>query len=278
MKAIATACAVALAAGPAALHAGADYPATVETLFVQHCYDCHDGDSAKGGLNLETLGVDLQDAATFQSWVRILDRVRDGEMPPAKKPRPDAGAVHAFVTQVQPVLYEADRKAKLQSGNVHVRRLTRQEYEYTVQDLLAIDIPLLDQLPEEAASHGFETVADSQQLSHFNLASYLQAADTALEEAFKRAFSEPTPYKKHYTPDDLVKQGGGNYRGPETRNGESISYKMGVQFYGRMYPTQVPESGWYAITLHDVRAINPGPNKAVWGTLRTGACNPHRAM
>ena len=253
------------------VNAGISLPSEIETLFDQHCYDCHDGDTAKGSLDLEQLGVDFQNKETFRTWVRILDRVEEGEMPPPKKPRPNPATLHAFKAKLQPALLKADREQKLQSGNVHVRRLTRKEFEYTVQDLLAIDIPLLDLLPEDIASHGFETVAESQQISHFNLASYLDAADLALEEAFKRAFTKPKPYKTHFTPEQLTKKGGGNYRGPEARGKELISYKLRVQFYGRMYPTRVPESGWYKITLHDVRGINPGANQVVWGTLRSGA-------
>jgi hypothetical protein len=38
-----------------------------------------------------------------------------------------------------------------------------------------------------------------------------------------------------------------------------------------MYPTRAPESGWYKITLHNVRGVNAGTNQVVWGTLRSGA-------
>ncbi len=253
------------------LHAGTNYPDKVEALFDQNCYDCHDSAVSKGGLNLETLGYNLLDPQNFQQWVRILDRVNDGEMPPAKEPRPEKTFIQAFASQLQPALFLTDRRDKFQSGSVQTRRLTRKEYEYTVQDLLAIDIPLLDLLPEETASHGIETVAEAQQLSHFNLASHLDAADLALEEAFRLAFTTPKPYKQNYTPEQLTKPGGGNYRGPEARDKRIIAYKMRVQFYGRMYPTKVPESGWYKVTLHDVKAVNPGANQVVWGTLRSGA-------
>ena len=253
-------------------------PTEIGSLFDQHCYECHDSDVSKGGLNLEELDVDFGNIDTFQTWERILDRVKHGEMPPAKKPRPEKAKIAQFVAKLNPALYQADLKAKHSLGNVNVRRLTRQEYEFTVQDLLAIDIPLLDLLPEEAASHGFETVADSQQISHFNLASYLNAADRALEEAFNLAFMDSKPYKKFYTPTQLTKKGGGNFRAPEGRGKEVVTYKMGLQFYGRLFPTRVPYPGWYKITLHDVRAVNPGANKVVWGTLRTGACNSAAPM
>jgi hypothetical protein len=107
------------------LGAGTSYPAEIENLFTQHCYDCHDGDIAKGGLNLETLGFSPTDHANFKTWIRILDRVHDGEMPPAKKARPDASPLLAFRARLGHALHESDRKEKARSGNVHVRRLTR---------------------------------------------------------------------------------------------------------------------------------------------------------
>src|SRR2546423_721386 len=61
--------------------------------FVQHdCVECHDAETQKGGLDLTSLPFDLDSAKTFDTWIKIHDRVRDGEMPPKKKARPDANA------------------------------------------------------------------------------------------------------------------------------------------------------------------------------------------
>ena len=51
-----------------------------------NCLDCHSGDEAEAGLDLASLSRDLSDAAVMRRWVRIFDRVHDGEMPP-----PDSG-------------------------------------------------------------------------------------------------------------------------------------------------------------------------------------------
>ena len=56
-------------------------------------------------------------------------------------------------------LTKADREDREAAGRVNVRRLTRREYEHTVHDLLGVDLPLADLLPEDVATHGFETVA-----------------------------------------------------------------------------------------------------------------------
>ena len=52
-------------------------------LFVDNnCLDCHDAEQKKGGLDLSALALDLRDETTFAQWVKVHDRVRDGEMPP----------------------------------------------------------------------------------------------------------------------------------------------------------------------------------------------------
>jgi hypothetical protein len=252
--------------------ASAETPRQVAALLDRHCLECHDSDVKKGGLDLQSLPFTPADPANFKAWQRIYDRVRDGEMPPAKKPEPERAEAAAFLAALHSPLQTADREDIAANGRVRGRRLTRVEYENTLHDLLGIDIPLKDLLPEDGVSHGFFTVAEGQQLSHHQLARYLDVADLALNEAFSRALGGDKRYKAFHTPEDLARMTRGNYRGPDLRNGESISWPIGLQFFGRMRATQVPEDGWYRITLRGVRAINPDTTGAVWGTLRSGTC------
>ena len=71
-------------------------PVTAETTTVDfletHCFDCHDSGTQKGKLDLTALKLDESD---FETWVKVHDRVRSGEMPPAKKPRPEAAEIDA---------------------------------------------------------------------------------------------------------------------------------------------------------------------------------------
>ena len=68
-----------------------------------------------------------------------------------------------------------------------LRRLTRLEYGYTIQDLLHIDeavaMELSRTLPAEADSGGFDTVSANQSMSPLHVRAYLQAADRALDAA-----------------------------------------------------------------------------------------------
>lgn len=261
-----------------ALFGGSVFAAVPVAAFLEgHCVECHDADVKKGGLDLTSLNFDKLDPASLKAWQHIFERVRDGEMPPKKKPQPEKNEKDLFLAALKEPLIEADKSDIAANGRVRSRRLTRVEYEHTMHDLLGIDIPLKTLLPEDRASHGFETVADGQQLSHHQLARYLDVADLALSDAFDRAVKGDAKHSKHHTPEMLLKNRGGNYRGPDLRNGESITWPIGLQFFGRT-PTWAPESGWYRITLRGVRGINPAADGAVWGTLRSGACESNAPL
>jgi hypothetical protein len=255
----------------------AQTPQPLATFLDQHCIECHDADVKKGGLDLEALKFDLASADVFQSWQKVFERVRDGEMPPKKKPQPAKADADAFLAGLKEPLVKADVADIAANGRVRSRRLTRTEYENTLHDLLGIDMPLTVLLPEDRASYGFETVAAGQQLSQHLLARYLDVADLALTDAFQRALKGDETFQRHYTPEMLTKTGGGNYRGPDLRDGKSITWPITLQFFGRT-PTHAPDDGWYRITLHDVHAINPGTDGAVWGTLRSGECESNAPM
>ncbi len=248
-------------------------PKAIETFLSEHCYDCHDDTTSKGSLNLLDLTFELGDHGNFETWERVFHRVEHDEMPPEKKPRPDPKAMEAFLASLKKPLLTADLIEKKEIGSVNVRRLTRREYENTLHDLLGIDLPLQEILPEDPATHGFETVAEGQQLSHHNLSSYLEAADVALDEAFGRfTGGGEAKYSKVFPAEKLAHKtsGPGNYRGPQLREGYSVAWPITLQFYGRMQATRAPESGWYRVTLKDVHGLSVGDNGAVWGTLRSG--------
>ena len=65
------------------------------------------------------------------------------------------------------------------TGRVVWRRLNRVEYENSVHDLLAIDTPLAEMLPEDGSARGFDTVSEGLRLSASQIEAYLQAADAA---------------------------------------------------------------------------------------------------
>ena len=79
----------------------------IQPFLQAHCYDCHDGNSAKGGLDLEKLDADLTKPGPLAKWVRIYDRVAKGEMPPPKKAKAAEPQKPAFLASLNTSLTQA---------------------------------------------------------------------------------------------------------------------------------------------------------------------------
>ena len=248
-------------------------PPVVTRLFIdQHCLSCHEGSEAEAGLDLKTLSFDLAESRATERWVRIYDRVHDGEMPPKDAAKVDAQHAGEFLKATGHWIQQHQRNDQKTSGRVRGRRLTRREIERSLHDLLGIDIPLADQLPEEAKSAGFTTVADGQSMSHFQLARYLAVLDVALDEAWRRAFSDEDVYHRDFSPKQIARQSSEKRtREPEMREGLAVTWSSGLIFYGRIPATSAPADGWYRFKVR-VSGLKMPETGGVWSTVRTGPC------
>ncbi|MSU48302.1 MAG: DUF1592 domain-containing protein [Opitutus sp.] len=247
-------------------------PEAVQRFVATNCVDCHDDDIKKGGFDLTALTFDLNDPNSFNRWVQVLDRAQAGEMPPKTEPRPEAAELRAFVNELAGGLQQADGARIATQGRVPARRLTRFEYERTLHDLLGIAVPLVNLLPEDARTDGFDTVSSAQQVSHFLLERYLTAIDAALDEAFLRAVLPAPDYKGEIGWDQFQKfVPRGRDPGPRPEHRDAVSWSSPMPFQGKLQPTRVKERGWYRFTLR-VAAVNPPKDGNVWCSVRSGAC------
>jgi hypothetical protein len=230
-------------------------PKPLAAFLEQHCTKCHDADNKKGALDLSALSYDLEDPAALQRWEQLFDRVAEGEMPPPKKTQPPAAERQAFLNNLRGQLHAADLKLVKAQGRVQARRLTRSEFERSLQDLLGIYVPLQSQLPEDPFTEGFNTVAKGQQISPNQLQTYLGVVDEALKLAFAQALSARVEWKHLFGWEELERKVGGSVnqaRGPEGRSGtrDVVSWNLYAnEFYGRMEATKVPADGWYRVRL-----------------------------
>ena len=161
----------------------AEPPKDITTFLSEHCFDCHDSSVKKAGLDLSTSSWQLDDRGTFDLWMKVHDRVSKGEMPPAKREKPEPASAASFLQSLKNPLHETSFRNQTKHGRTVGRRLNRIEYENTLQDLLQIRTPLAGFLPEDTPMHGFDTVADGLRFSQLQLEKYLEAADVALEAA-----------------------------------------------------------------------------------------------
>ena len=161
----------------------ADLPQPARAFLTAHCAECHDADTKKGDLDLSALSADLDNPLLEYRWTLVHDRVKRGEMPPKKEKSPPPAERDNFLQSLGGFINAHDAARQAATGRTVLRRLNRAEYENTVHDLLKIDIPLGDLLPEDASANGFDNVSQALRLSASQIDAYLQAADKALEAA-----------------------------------------------------------------------------------------------
>jgi hypothetical protein len=109
-------------------------------------------------------------------WEKVIHKVRSGEMPPPRAPRPDQPALVAFVSQLEAAL---DRSAavKPNPGRVPVHRLNRTEYTNAVRDILALEIDGRSLLvADDVDQNGFDNIAGVLSVSPALMEQYLSAA------------------------------------------------------------------------------------------------------
>lgn len=158
-------------------------PGVVEQFIGTHCLDCHSGEVAEADLQLDDLKFDLSDRESFNRWVSVHDRLKNGEMPP-----PDFGPVDrqgrtAALTTLESRLREADKERQQQYGRGVIRRLNRAEFETVLSDLLEMPFHIQNELPEDAKSHGFDTVGAALNVSSVQMEAYLTVLDHVLDRA-----------------------------------------------------------------------------------------------
>lgn len=154
----------------------------IEPILMDFCYDCHGDGMDKGDFAMddyETVAKHLQD---FDVWYETWKNVRSNLMPPADKPQlsdEDRDKVLAFI---ETSVFKIDRENP-DPGRVTIRRLNREEYRYTIKDLLRIDFDVDDILPPDDTGYGFDTIGDVLSISPLLMEKYLEAAEAVVERA-----------------------------------------------------------------------------------------------
>ena len=156
----------------------------LERLIQSSCIDCHD-ENTETRLDLTKLGRNFREPGTFQKWVKLMDRVATGEMPPKSEPRPNPALQAEALKFLNSTLTDVNREQQQKKGRVPSRRLSRQEYEHTLHDLLGIGGGIARYLPPETKSGNFDVVSVTQDMSSVHVKAILKAADIALDEAIQ---------------------------------------------------------------------------------------------
>ena len=209
-------------------------PAT--KLFKTYCFECHGDGMQEGGLDLEVfLGKETLDATLlFEHLITEKMPPRDADQPSAKE-------------RAQLLRWVAERQIK-PKPNAY-RRLSRFEFNQSVNDLLGIELDLAETMPDDRGTNRFDTDRRIG-LTAQQLRAYFAAAEQLLEFAFpQQGFLPEFTWKtgrirdSHHTYNIYTRpfQEGILFSWTRANNGNSYSF-----FYDDFAP---PVAGWYALTF-----------------------------
>jgi len=179
-----------------------EFNAVVTPFFEANCTSCHGEKKHKGDLRVDTLARDFLNAAVAGHWMDIMDRINSGDMPPKKQPRPKPEDIAKVAELITAQLNEAEASHQAAEGDtVSYHRLSREEYRYTIQDLLGVTYDASDPagLPEDPDWQGFERIGSVLTVSPAHIEKYLAAAEAILNEAIAIG-AQPKHESVHWDP------------------------------------------------------------------------------
>jgi hypothetical protein len=183
-------CALPLAGGAAESPNLQHFGPQIRPLVQQYCVKCHGGDQTKGDVNLkeyERVGQTLKDVKV---WKTVLKQVEKGEMPPedAPQPKPEEKALLTGWVKMMVTSVESGQLGK-DPGRTTMRRLNRNEYNNTMQDLFGLKIRPADAFPSDGSGGaGFDNNADTLFLPTVLMEKVFDASGQIMDAVFA---SEP---------------------------------------------------------------------------------------
>ena len=159
----------------------------------ESCIDCHGPDATEGNIRIDTLDPDLFHGGDVDWWLEVLAALSKGEMPP-----PDEGELSdknrsLVVEWLTSELHAASTVRRAEGGHSSFRRMTSYEYNYALQDLLALPYDFANDLPPEAISEdGFQNSSENLHMTVTQFSTYREIALAALRKATVRG-EQPKP-------------------------------------------------------------------------------------
>jgi mono/diheme cytochrome c family protein len=265
----------------------------------QYCFECHGPKKQEGDHRFDTLGTDLTDLQTLETWQGILDQLNLGEMPPKKKPQPSSKEAARVIETVTPALQRAYAARKSTGGQAVIRRLNKFELRNTLRDLFYINHPDFDptvvsglydfngngitahktieptrSFQDDEEAEGFDNIGQHLVMSDFLLKMLIGAAEETVEMATftgpEKAFEAET-FTSPICTKSLFGDSLGKYQRANGDPYDEVFQRW--DRYNRIGPDKyhggIRRPAFYRITV-ELSAHNP--QAGVWGnwTVREG--------
>jgi len=165
----------------------------IRPLLRTYCVQCHGSNKQEAKLRFDQIDPDIVTGEHFGKWEDVREAFNSGEMPPQDQRQPTA-AERNMITRWLDAEFKKAKQYEKPNRRGNVRRLTRYELQYALEDLLKISVKQeVSALPEEGTSDetGLKNSSRLLMISGPHLESYLNVVLSIINRMKKIAAFEP---------------------------------------------------------------------------------------
>lgn len=165
----------------------------IQPVLENYCYGCHGYGAEEGGVVLDSLHENPQ--ASQEAWLAVWRNLRAQTMPPADEDQPSQEERDLVGNWIQSNVFKLDPKNP-DPGRVTIRRLNRDEYRYTIEDLFGYRYKVDENFPPDDTGYGFDTIGDVLSMSPLMTEKYFDAAQEIVKEVVPTDGKQDVWYKR----------------------------------------------------------------------------------
>jgi len=180
-RVVALACILFVGGSPARIFAAEVATFQPPETFQMLCYECHGDGSHKGSFALDELIAQDADPAHRGMWKKVWTNIRHEFMPPATGEYMSSDERREVARWIERQVFGVDPE-QVDPGVVTIRRLNREEYQNTIEDLFGAGLELRDQMLPDDTAFGFDNIGDAQTLSPVQFNRYVDLAEYIVDQ------------------------------------------------------------------------------------------------
>ena len=154
-----------------------NYQKNILPILEVYCLDCHSNDKAEADVNFDNFRTIQDIKKDPKVWIKVDRMLSSRQMPPRDSDQPSKNDREVLSEWVQSFLMDEAKARAGDPGRVVLRRLSNDEYNYTVRDLTGVNSldPTREFPVDGAAGEGFTNSGDAQGMSPALATKYLDA-------------------------------------------------------------------------------------------------------
>ena len=162
----------------------AKFDAQVKAIVTRHCVECHGPETQNSGVRFDAFDLNAVEAVDIEILELAREALSHHEMPPEEAEQPLTESDREILLDwIDDALTDIAIQQRSLESQPRLRRLSKREYNHTLQDLFASPSDFHTLLPPDPISEaGYDTAHSLLMISQVDLKIYMETARIALEK------------------------------------------------------------------------------------------------